>query len=204
MTAETAIIVVIRLIVPLSILRWPLAGGLLALAVDALDIVLATVIDLGGLWSYHNLDKLLDTYYLGLEVVVAQRWAPLARWTATGLFGFRAIGVILFQATNMREFLFFFPGLFENFFLFNAVLLQFYPRYVLTPRRLGMWLAILLVPKMAQEYVLHYQRWLDDVVAVDVIEDISRTIIGWFQWLFGLIVLWRWLPRLARSQELLP
>lgn len=204
MTAETALIIAIRLIVPLTILRWPLFGGVLALVADALDVVLATLIDLGGLWNYHQLDKYLDTYYLALEVVVAQRWAPLTRWTATGLFGFRAIGVVLFEATDTRSFLFFFPALFENFFLFNAVLLRFYPRYVLTPRRLGVWLAILLVPKMVQEYFLHYQQALDDVVAVDVIEDIARTIIGWLQWLFGLMVLWRWLPRLARVRAPLP
>jgi len=52
------------------------------------------------------------------------------------------------------------------------------------------WLAVLLVPKMVQEYFLHYQRALDDVVAVDVIEDISRAIIDWFRDRFGPLVGW--------------
>ncbi|MCH7585032.1 MAG: hypothetical protein IH941_07710 [Acidobacteria bacterium] len=180
MTAETLLIVVLRLLLPLTILRWPLVGGILALVADALDIVLASLVDLGGLSNYHQLDKYLDTYYLGLEAIVAQRWLALPRWTATLLFGYRLIGVVLFEATNIRLFLFVFPALFENFFLFYAVLLQFFPDYDLTPRRLAFWLAILLVPKMVQEYVLHYQQWLDDVVAVDVIEDVARTILGWF------------------------
>ena len=180
MTAETLLIVVLRILLPLTILRWPLAGGIIALLADALDIVLASLVDLGGLWQYHNLDKFLDTYYLGLEAIVAQRWTALPRWTATLLFGYRLIGVVLFEATNIRLFLFFFPALFENFFLFYAVLLRFFPEYNLTPRRLAYWLAILLVPKMIQEYVLHYQQWLDDVVAVEVIEDVTRTILGWF------------------------
>ena len=180
MTAETLLIVVLRILLPLTILRWPLAGGIIALLADALDIVLASLVDLGGLWQYHNLDKFLDTYYLGLEAIVAQRWTALPRWTATLLFGYRLIGVVLFEATNIRLFLFFFPALFENFFLFYAVLLRFFPEYTLTPRRLAYWLAILLVPKMIQEYVLHYQQWLDDVVAVEVIEDVTRTILGWF------------------------
>ena len=180
MTAETLLIVVLRVLLPLTILRWPLAGGIVALLADALDIVLASLVDLGGLWQYHNLDKFLDTYYLGLEAIVAQRWTALPRWTATLLFGYRLIGVVLFEATNIRLFLFFFPALFENFFLFYAVLLRFFPEYNLTPRRLAYWLAILLVPKMIQEYVLHYQQWLDDVVAVEVIEDVTRTILGWF------------------------
>ena len=189
MTAETLLIVLLRLILPLTILRWPLAGGVLALVADALDIVFASLIDLGGLWNYHSLDKYLDTYYLGLEAIVAQRWLALPRWTATLLFGYRLIGVVLFEATNIRLFLFLFPSLFENFFLFYAVLLQFFPDYDLTPRRLAFWLAILLVPKMIQEYVLHYQQWLDDVVAVDVIEGVVRTMLDWLGKPFGAI---RW------------
>jgi hypothetical protein len=181
MTTETLLIVVLRLIIPLTILRWPLAGGLLALAADALDVVFASLVDLGGVTSYHSLDKYLDTYYLGLEAIVAQRWEALPRWTATFLFGYRVIGVVLFEATNIRMFLFVFPSLFENFFLFYVVLLRFFPDYDLTPRRLAMWLTILLIPKMIQEYVLHYKQWLDDVVAVDVLEDVTRTILGWFR-----------------------
>ena len=180
MTAETLLIVVLRVLLPLTILRWPLAGGIVALLADALDIVLASLVDLGGLWQYHNLDKFLDTYYLGLEAIVAQRWTALPRWTATLLFAYRLTGVVLFEVTNIRLFLFFFPALFENFFLFYAALLRFFPEYDLTPRRLGYWLAILLVPKMVQEYVLHYKQWLDDVVAVEVIEDVVRTVLGWF------------------------
>ena len=180
MTAETLLIVVLRVLLPLTILRWPLAGGIVALLADALDIVLASLVDLGGLWQYHNLDKFLDTYYLGLEAIVAQRWTALPRWTATLLFAYRLTGVALFEVTNIRLFLFFFPALFENFFLFYAALLRFFPEYDLTPRRLAFWLVILLVPKMVQEYVLHYKQWLDDVVAVEVIEDVVRAVLGWF------------------------
>ena len=200
MTAETLIIVLIRLVVPLTIVRWPLLGGLLSLLADALDIVLATLLDLGGLWNYHSLDKLLDTYYFAIEAIVAQRWAALPRWTATGLFAFRLVGVVLFESTNSRLFLFFFPALFENFFLFYAALLRFFPRYVLTPRRLALWLAILLVPKMIQEYVIHYERLLDDVVAVDVIKDVSRTIIDWFRAAFGALRFWPWPGRLGAAE----
>ncbi len=190
MTAETLLIIVLRVLLPLTILRWPLAGGILALLADALDIVFASLVDLGGLWQYHNLDKYLDTYYLALEAIVAQRWTALPRWTATLLFAYRLTGVVLFEVTNIRLFLFFFPALFENFFLFYAALLRFAPDYELTMRRLGMWLAILLVPKMIQEYVLHYQQWLDDVVAVEVIEDVVRTILGWLGKPFG-VIRWR-------------
>lgn len=194
MTAETLLIVVLRLIIPLTIFRWRLAGAVLALVADALDIVLASLIDLGGVWDYHALDKYLDTYYLAIEAIVAQRWAALPRWTATALFGYRLIGVALFEVTDIRMFLFIFPALFENFYLFYAALRRFFPDYDLTPRRLAVWLAMLLVPKMVQEYVVHYQRWLDDVVAVDVIEDVTRAVLDWLGALFGYVVWWRRVP----------
>lgn len=181
MTAETLIIVAIRLLVPVTILRWPLVGGVLSLVADALDIVLATLLDLGGVWNYHALDKYLDMYYLTLEVAVAQRWEALPRWTATALYGYRLVGVMLFEATGIRVFLFFFPALFENFFLFNAARLEFLPSYELTARRLAFWLVVLLVPKMVQEYFIHYRQALDNVVAVDVIRDVSGAIIDWFR-----------------------
>ena len=181
MTTETLLIVVLRIVLPLTILRWPLAGGILALLADALDIVFASLIDLGGLWNYHQLDKYLDTYYLALEAIVAQRWSPIPRWTATLLFGYRLTGVVLFEVTNIRLFLFLFPALFENFFLFYAAILRFAPDYELTLRRLTFWLAILLVPKMTQEYVLHYQRWLDDIVAIEVIEDVWKATFRWLR-----------------------
>jgi len=181
MTAETFIIVLIRLLIPVTILRWPLVGGVLSLVADALDIVLATLLDLGGVWNYHALDKYLDMYYLTIELAVAQRWEALPRWTATALYGYRLVGVIAFEATGVRVLLFAFPNLFENFFLFNAARLQFLPGYELTPPRLAFWLVVLSVPKMVQEYFIHYRRSLDDVVAVDVIEDVSGAIIDWLR-----------------------
>lgn len=190
MTAETLIIIAIRLVIPLAIFRWPFYGAILSIVADALDIVLATLLDLGGLWNYHQLDKYLDTYYLAIEALVAQRWQDLPRWTASVLFGYRLIGFVLFEATDIRALLFFFPALLDFYFVFYAAVQQFFPRYELTPRRLAFWLVILLVPKLAQEYVIHYARLLDDVVAVDVIEDISRAIIDWFRGLFGMVA-WR-------------
>ena len=38
------IVIALRLVLPLTILRWPLAGGLLALVVDAVDVVLVDAI----------------------------------------------------------------------------------------------------------------------------------------------------------------
>jgi hypothetical protein len=171
------IVVAIRLIVPLSILRWPIAGGIASMIADALDVVLVDV--LAGLLgeppefgpSYSGLDKLLDTYYLAFELYVALRWQDaMLRWTAVGLFIWRFIGVVLLEVTGQRQWLLVFPNLFENFYLYIAVTMRFAPRLVpKTLARLALVLVVLLVPKEIQEYVLHYAQfhpwqWVRDTI----------------------------------------
>ena len=194
MTASTFTIIAIRLVVPLSIFRWPFVGALLSIGADLFDIVLATLLVRylhgGEVWHYHQLDKYLDTYYLAVEAIVAQRWEALPRWTETGLFAYRLVGVVLFETTGIRVFLFFFPAICDVFFPFYAGLQQYLPEYELTPRRLAFWLVVLAIPKMFQEYTIHYARWLDNIVAVDVVTSVSRHIIDWFRDRFRPIVGW--------------
>ena len=182
--ATSLVVVIIRLLVPLTIFRWPFWGAAASIAADALDIVIVTLLQrhagFADVWSYHELDKYLDTYYLLIEVIVAQRWPDLPRWIASVLFIDRLIGVVLFEITGIRVFLFAFPALIDFFFLFYTAARQFVPGYELTPRRLFIWLGVLLIPKMFQEYTIHYARWLDDIVAVDVIRDIWSAVTGWF------------------------
>jgi hypothetical protein len=84
-----AIVLGVRLTVPLTIFRWPLAGGLLAIAADAVDIIIFDVAGFPSFLSYQEIDKLLDGYYLAIEVIVAQRWLALPRMTASALFVYR-------------------------------------------------------------------------------------------------------------------
>jgi len=171
------IVIAIRVLVPLSILRWPLAGGLLSLVVDALDVVLVDTI--AGLLGqppefgpiYAQLDKWLDLYYLALEVIVARRWPEVvARRAAYLLFAWRLLGVILFEITVERPLLVIFPNLFENFFLYVLVVRRWFPRFMpQTVRQTILVNAILLVPKEIQEYVLHWEelhpwQWLRETI----------------------------------------
>jgi hypothetical protein len=171
------IVIAIRVVVPLTILRWPLAGGVLALVVDALDVALVDAIasllgeppEFGPL--YAQLDKWLDLYYLGLEVVVARRWTnPVTRLTAYALFAWRLVGVILFEITVYRPLLVVFPNLFENYFLFVLIAQRWFPRF--EPRTWPQSVVaalILLIPKEIQEYVLHWEelhpwQWLRETI----------------------------------------
>lgn len=174
-----AIVLVVRLLAPLAIFRWPLAGALLAIAADTVDILIFDVFGFPGFIEYHQVDKLLDSYYLAIEFIVAQRWGAVPRATASALFAYRMIGVVAFEVTDTRALLLVFPNVFEWFFLLQVWLLRFRPAYVLTPQRAAAWVAVLLVPKLAQEYLLHYSRVLDHYVATDVIGDSYRALKRW-------------------------
>jgi hypothetical protein len=171
------IVVAIRLLVPLSILRWPLGGAVASMAVDALDVVLVDAFaralgepaEFGPM--YAQLDKLLDTYYLTIELYVAWRWPEgLLRGTAAVLYSWRFVGAILFELTAFHPLLLVFPNLFENFFLYVLITKKFVPRLV--PRtlpHLAVVLFLLLLPKFVQEWLLHYEeahpwQWLQDQV----------------------------------------
>jgi hypothetical protein len=161
------IVIALRLVVPLSIFHWPLAGGLLSMLVDAMDVILVDAIakamgvpgEFGP--TYAQIDKWLDIYYLSLEAVVAfRRWPErLLRRTAVALFGWRLLGVLLFEATAIRPLLVVFPNLFENFYLYVLITKRWAPRLV--PRSLAQLLVVLVVlyiPKAIQEWVLHFEE----------------------------------------------
>jgi hypothetical protein len=159
MTTGVAIVVAIRLLVPLTIFRWPLAGGVLAVIVDTLDVVIIELIGVGGFGPhYQTLDKAQDLYYLSIEALVASQWANAwAKWPALVLFAYRLLGAVLFEITHVRVLLLIFPNLFENWWLYCVIVARFAPRYA--PRSLvstAIPMVLLLLPKMGQEYMLHY------------------------------------------------
>lgn len=158
MTEGQIVIIALRLLIPLLIPRFPLAGGVLAMALDGLDVVLVEFISDGGMGDrYHTLDKLLDLYYLSLEAWTVRRWANTrARTAALALFAYRVVGVALFELTGQRWLLFVFPNLFENWFLAFLLVRRLAPRHEpMTWRAITAWLVVLYLPKLGQEYLLH-------------------------------------------------
>ena len=159
------IIIALRLAVPVLILRWWLVGGITAMLLDALDVVIIEPIGLGGFGEhYAELDKVLDLYYYVLELGVALTWASCwTRLPAVALFVYRLAGVALFESTHARIVLFAFPNMFENWWLYCVVVMKWWPR--LAPRdtrTVAIPMLLLLIPKMAQEYLLHFaeaQPW---------------------------------------------
>lgn len=160
------LVIALRIVVPLIILRYWFWGGVVAMLLDAADVILVDLTIVAGLGDdgfggyYHQTDKLLDMYYLAIEMFVAWRWDnPWAKWTAAALFAFRIVGVAAFEVTQARIALFIFPNMFENWWLYCAFVFQYREQW--SPRS---WtttlvpLGILLVPKMGQEWLLHYSE----------------------------------------------
>jgi len=171
------IIIGLRLVVPITIVRWPLWGGIIAMLLDGADVIIADALSLitqepGGMGThYHALDKWLDMYYLTLEAGLSLRWKHrIARITGVILFLYRVIGSVNFEISGARIVLFFFPNLFENFFLFYGAAVRFAPRLLPhTARTLLLALLILSIPKFIQEWILHYAQlqpwnWLKEMV----------------------------------------
>ena len=169
---EILIIGTIRVLGSLPVLRWAFVGAIIAILVDASDIFLMNLIDLGGLGGYHQFDKYADQAYAVTFLIVALRWRGPARNVAVGLFAYRAVGIIAFEASGERWLLLLFPNLFEFWFLFVASLPHWNPGFVFTPRRALSVGGLLLAAKECQEFVLHWGRWLDRFTATEAVEAI--------------------------------
>lgn len=158
MTEGQIIVILLRIFVPLLILKRPLVGGIIAMVLDALDVVIVEWFGTGGMGPhYHQIDKVLDLWYLGLEAYVAWGWTErVPRLIAIWLFVWRVLGVAIFEVTHWRPTMFIFPNLFENWFLFVLICWHFFPRVKLdTWKRALIWLLVLYIPKAGQEYLLH-------------------------------------------------
>jgi len=173
------ITVLIRLIVPLLIFRWHIVGVLLAALVDTLDVVFVDSLSLlfgetsGFGTNYQFFDKWLDIYYLAFALSVSLRWkSKLARNTSIVLFAYRALGLVLFEITGIRKIFFFFPNLFENFYIYHAICKKYFPNLITrTMAQLLLVLFLLYIPKLIQEWALHYAQlqpwnWIKTILNV--------------------------------------
>lgn len=150
----------LRLLVPLTIFRWPLAGGLASAVVDALDTNLVKLFGV-EIPHYVSTDKILDMYYLSIELLVSLKWAnQYAKKTSIFLYVWRLIGVIAFELTQIRPLLFIFPNLFEHFFIYFVVIKKLKKdKWLKTGKRLAVVLFILWLTKVPQELVLHVYQF---------------------------------------------
>lgn len=180
MTLELAVIGLYRIVGSLPALRWPLAGGLLAIFVDLTDLYWMNVLDLGGIPDYQMFDKLADQVYLAVYLVVALRWSGPERTISVILYAFRIVGFVAFEVTGARGLLLAFPNVFEFWFLFIATWHHLRPGWTWTSAQLAAVLVPLIGAKEVQEYLLHWTRAFDDITFLQALEQIRRWIAGPF------------------------
>jgi hypothetical protein len=176
-TLEIIVIAAIRIAGSLPVLRWPLAGGVLAILVDLSDLLLRDILDLGGVGDYQSFDKWLDLVYLVTFLIVALRWDGRARSIAAALFAFRLAGFVLFEVSGERALLLLFPNVFEFWFLLVAAV---------GATRVGGWsiarltvvLLALTAVKEAQEWALHGARLFDGISSLEFLDLVRRGLTG--------------------------
>ncbi|GAB4327635.1 MAG: hypothetical protein Kow0010_11200 [Dehalococcoidia bacterium] len=170
MTLEELIIAVVRVVGSLFVLRWAFVGGIVAILIDFSDLFMKNLLDLGGVRDYQAFDKWLDQVYQFAFLAVALRWSGVARRVALVLFAYRLVGFVVFEVVEDRLVLFFFPNVFEFWFIFVASLPHWWPRFAYTRRNVAVALAALTGAKLFQEYVLHVGKWLDSFTTIDAME----------------------------------
>lgn len=178
MTAEVLVIALVRIAGSLPVLRWPLAGGILAILVDLSDLLLMNVLDLGGVPDYQRLDKVLDLVYMGTFLVMALRWTGPDRWVSVALFAWRMIGFVAFEMTGERALLLVFPNVFEPWFLLVALLHHRWNPVPWSARSLVPAMGGLLAVKELQEWALHWAKLFDGITALEAIDRVWRWLTG--------------------------
>jgi hypothetical protein len=178
MTLEIVLFAVFRVATSLPVLRWPLAGGLLAIGGDLADLLLRDLVDLGGVGDYQLLDKACDQVYLALFLVVALRWQGVERRVAVALYLYRLAGSLLFVATGDRAVLFLFPNVFEPWFIFVAAIHHLPEPLRWTPARVGAVLVVLTALKLVQEWALHVGQVFESMTSIQFLQELWRRLTG--------------------------
>lgn len=173
MSTEEWVIVGVRIAGSLLVLRWALAGGIIAVLTDLSDLFLKSYLDLGGVSNYQAFDKWLDQVYMLAFLGVALRWRGTARGVAVALYAYRLLGFAAFELTGKRGILLAFPNVFEFWFLFVASLAHWRPGFRFTPRATAVALVALTAAKLLQEYALHTARWFDTFSVRDIVDAIT-------------------------------
>lgn len=155
---ENFILTFFRLLIPLSIFKWPFWGVLASMILDSSDWHFFSFHTSADYDFYQVWDKILDTYYMGIAAFTTLFWRDLkAKKIAVFSYIYRVLGVLLFVIFQNRIFLFFFPNVFENFFLFylihNKILKT--DRLFLSGESGIVLTALIFLPKIIHEFFIH-------------------------------------------------
>lgn len=187
-------IVLIRLIIPATILKYPLGGFLAAYLADGLHLALVDIVNQafgfhGIAWAgpqnYHLIDKPLDLYFLTFGMIAVYRWGNQSlNQILIILYSLRLAGTVAFVLTLARPSLFFFPNIFEFFYLYTTTSRKWLPNFFPnTTQKIAIAVLLASMLKLPFEYFLHIENLgLGEII--DQFTPINfphQTIWGWFR-----------------------
>src|SRR3954447_26280044 len=195
-----AAVVLIRLLVPLLVFRFPLPSILASLVIDAADQTVFQQLTALDLTNYQSYDKALDVYYLCLAYLSTLRnWRQQDAFViARFLFYYRLVGVALFELWERddRLLLLVFANTFEYFFIaYHLVALVWEPQRFDRRAWLLTAAAIWIFVKLPQEYWIHVAQ-LDVTDAVAAHPEAALVVLVLLLALVAVVVRWL-LPRLG-------
>ena len=168
----------VRVLGSLPVLRWPLPGAVLAIALDVADLVLLSLLTPFGPADYQPFDKWADQVYMALFLAVALRWTGVERTVAIGLYALRLVGFVAFELTGERALLIAFPNVFELWFVIVAAVHARGWRPAWRPIQLLGSLVVATTAKLLQEWALHGARLFDELSSIEVLDQAWRWITG--------------------------
>ena len=171
MSLEEQIVIIVRISGSLPVIYFPFFGSLFAILVDLSDLFIIGNLDLGGVRNYQKLDKLLDLSYMLTFLLVSLRWSKLERNISIFLFIFRIFGMIFYEITGSRIILFSFPNIFE--FWFIGISLYKFRNKIINAKSITFILVIATILKLLQEWVLHWNKYLDNYAMGDILSVIK-------------------------------
>ena len=175
MSLEELIVIIVRISGSLPVIYFPFFGSLFAILVDLSDLFIIGNLDLGGVRNYQRLDKLLDLSYMLTFLLVSLRWSKLERNISIFLFIFRIFGMIFYEITGSRIILFSFPNIFE--FWFIGISLYNFRNKIINAKSITFILVIATSLKLIQEWILHWNKYLDNYAMGDIISVIKDIFI---------------------------
>lgn len=176
----------LRIGAALLIIKWPLFGVLVSTLLDAYDWDVLHTTKNFSYGFYHNWDKALDITYLTIAAVTVKSWKDiLAKKIAVYFYALRASGVFLYFIFQIKPLLFFFPNIFENFFIWFLLYRKIAGKETVLPlkRVWGVIILFIAVPKIIQEYVMHIrnvQLW--NIIDFNIIDKTNETLRQYSNW----------------------
>ena len=179
----------IRIGAALLIFKWPLFGVLLSALLDGYDWDYLHTAKNFNYDLYQTWDKAMDVTYLTVAIITVRHWKDaVAKKIAIFFYSLRTSGVLLYFLFQIKPLLFFFPNIFENFFIWYLIFTHVSGGHIISKSRAiwGIVIACIAIPKIIHEYVMHIknvQLWyIVDFNFIDKTNETLRQYMNWIGW----------------------